>query len=226
VPGGVAVGDGQKQLGPGTLGGWLQDEHEHDAKYLLSCWHCIDGDPGGKKGKDVLHPARGTKIGVISESVDPFSCAAGQTTIDACLAKVEDPDRIADFILGIGEIRGPQQVTSTYLKVRKFGVATHLTTGRVVQLRANLALQVPPGNNVKLYEKQMLIYPDAMATPFASPGDSGSLVVTDDATVTNCSKVVGLLVGGSTIPPNYIATPILDVLNKLRPGSLRFLTYP
>ena len=80
-------------------------------------------------------------------------------------------------------------------------------------------LNLPSVGRGVLYEKQLLIYPDAMQTQFADSGDSGALILTDD------NNVVGLLIGGDHLPPNYIATPILDVLNSLRPGSLTFLTY-
>jgi hypothetical protein len=202
------------------LGGWVVDEN--DNLYLLSCWHCIDGDPGGKTGKDVLQPPSGNRIATITASIDPTTCPPGTVTVDACLAKIDDLQRVGDFVLQIGEIRGWQKVRTTYLKVRKFGVMTHLTAGGIVHLGANMTLQVPSGQNI-MYEKQLLIQPDPTVGPFATDGDSGSLVITDD------HQVVGLLVGGEDAPPNYIATPIPDVLNSLwalNKGSLKFLSYP
>ena len=134
-------------------------------------------------------------------------------------------DRVGDFILRIGEIRGVKQITNTFVKVRKFGVTSHLTTGGVVHLSSSLIrLWAPIVNQHIDYEQQLLIQPDPTSGPFVDNGDSGSLIVDDD------NYVVGLVVGGTTSPPLIaLATPIVDVLNALwesNTGSLKFLEYP
>jgi hypothetical protein len=204
------------------LGGWVVDEN--DTPYLMSCWHCCDGVAGGGIGKDVLQPPRGFSIAKIEASIDPRTCRTGTVTIDATLAKIDDMARVGDFILRIGEIRGVRQINQTYVKVRKFGVTTHLTTGGVVHLSSTLTrLWAPVVNQHINYEKQLLIQPDPTSGPFVSNGDSGSVVVDVD------NYAVGLVVGGTTSPPVMaLATPIVDVLNALwgsRKGNIKFIEY-
>lgn len=222
IPGGVAIGDAAF-VNHGTLGGWLTDES--GTPYLLSCWHCIDGTPGGGIGRDVHQPPRGNRIAQVAASIDPTT-RFGPTTIDACIAKLDDPQRVGDFILRLGEMRRPQRVRKTYLQVCKSGALTHRTVGTIIQISAKIPFYVPPlGYNV-FYENQLLIQPHHPVGPFASPGDSGSLVLMNEPVDEN--RVVGLLVGGDDAPPIYIATPILDVVAAFASSSraLRFIEYP
>jgi hypothetical protein len=229
IPGGAAI-SGATFVNHGTLGGWLTDETKGNF-YLLSCWHCIDGTPSGGKGKDVYQPGRGNPIAQITASIDPTTPFGG-TTIDACIAKLDDPQRMGEFILRLGEIRRPQKVWKTYQQVCKSGASTHRTVGTIVQIGGKIDFYVPPLGRDVLYENQLLIQPYHPVGPFASPGDSGSLVVMNESGDEN--RVVGLLVGGDDAPPNYFATPILDVVaalqshasafNALR--SLSFIEYP
>jgi hypothetical protein len=103
VPGGAALGSATRKTS-GTLGGWLIDESKKF--YLLSCWNCIDGVPGGRRGNYVLQPLGGRNIAVIAASIDPATCAPSTTTLDACIAEVMDQQSIGDFVLQIGEIQG------------------------------------------------------------------------------------------------------------------------
>jgi hypothetical protein len=222
MPGGVEISDSTGGA-QGTLGGWVVDEN--DTPYLLSCWHCSDGVTNGGIGKDVLQPPGGSSIAKIEASIDPRNCPAGTVTIDATLAKIDDMARVGDFILRVGEIRGVKQINQTYVKARKFGVTTHLTTGGIVHLSSTLTrLWAPIVGQYINYEKQLLIQPDPTSGPFVSNGDSGSVVVDAD------NYAIGLVVGGTTTPPIMaLATPIVDVLNALwgsRTGVLKFLGYP
>jgi hypothetical protein len=215
IPGGASI-SANARGGGGTLGGWLTDEDGN--YYLLSCWHCIDGITGGGIGKEVYH--QGEKIATIELSSDPRSSSS--PTIDATLAKVDSLSRIGDFILHIGEIRGIKRIKQTYIKVKKFGVISHLTKGGIIHLRADMTLHAHSIGQDIFYEKQLLIQPDPTVGPFASDGDSGSLVLTED------NYGIGLLIGGEDVPPQYIATPIIDVLDTLssHKGGFAFLVYP
>jgi hypothetical protein len=221
MPGGIHISD-SKGTAEGTLGGWVADEN--DTPYLLSCWHCCDGVPSGGIGNDVLQPPGGNSIAKIEVSIDPRTCPTGTVTIDAILAKIDDTARAGDFILRIGEIRGTRQINQTYVKVRKSGVTTHLTTGGVVHLSSTLTrLWAPLLNQFINYEKQLMIQPEPITGPFVDNGDSGSVLVDAD------NYAVGLVVGGTNSPPYMaLATPIVDVINAIwssRTGNLQFLGY-
>lgn len=219
IPGGVAIGDAGNT---GTLGGWLVDEN--DDFYLLSCWHCIDGYPGGTIGKDVCHPPNGSRIAQTAISIGPTS-GSTSTRVDVCLAKIDDPNRVGDFILRIGEIRSPQKVRKTFLEVCKSGAITHRSIGTIVQIGANFQLPVPSLGKDICYKNQLLIQP-VRPIPFASDGDSGSLVLINEPPLDN--HVVGLLVGGEDAPPIYVATPIMEVMDALGRNygpSVTFIEY-
>ncbi len=199
VPGAAAIsGDGGRSVG--TLGAWVTDGTN---VFLLTCDHCL-------ASVEIWHPPHGAAISDGRVCVRIMGSAGpGKVTIDACLLS-GIPSRAGDFILQIGEVQGTHRLRDTYVKLRKSGAVTHLTHGRAVQLSANVHLDVPSGpkaGQTFFYERQIIIQPSS--GPFAAEGDSGALVMKGN-------HAVGLLVGGTDLPPTYVATPIDPVLDALR----------
>jgi hypothetical protein len=185
--------------------------------YLLTCGHCIatSHEPSPDIGP-VLHHGK-----PIANIVSLLWKDHKQWTIDAAIARSEGPDRVGDFLLSTGEVRGTRKVRNTYHFVKKSGAVTHHTTGGILSLSANLPVLGPSGR--VFYRRQLGIHTEPSVGPFASDGDSGSLVLDKD------NYVVGLLVAGDPTTPYYIATPIDRVLEAVKEAlnvPLRFITYP
>jgi hypothetical protein len=120
--------------------------------------------------------------------------------VDAAVARPEVGVEFLDEILEIGVIGG---VTPAKLgmRVRKSGRTSGFTTGQVTILDATV--DVTYGDNVARFEGQII------TTGMSAPGDSGSLLVADDALL-----AVGLLFAGSEQVTIY--NPIQTVLDSLQ----------
>jgi hypothetical protein len=83
----------------------------------------------------------------------------------------------------------------------------------IAGLSANVTVNYSDGIKPKLarFVNQILVTGDVDTPTFGGPGDSGSLIVTDDI----CPQAVGLLFAGSADQSTTIANPIDKVLSKL-----------
>lgn len=104
--------------------------------------------------------------------------------VDAALARPHSPDLISPAIPDIGPVEGIAE-PRLHMKVRKSGRTTGLTTGQILYLDATITVKAS-ANQSALFEDQIV------CSPMSLPGDSGSLVLTED------NKAVGLLFAGST----------------------------
>jgi hypothetical protein len=228
IPAGVGIGNATVTT-EGTLGAWLTDGSED---YLLSCWHVVKS--GTSSSADVVQPSQryvGHCIARISVEAAPDMTGQTPSKVDAALAKREPNVVPGHFMLSLGEVTGIQPVTSIRMipyPVKKSGLSSHITLGKVEDLKATMKLSVP-GTAVQVtYEDQIAITADTSGL-FSSFGDSGALVVNQE------NKAVGLLVGGGWPVPMVkvhvtIATPIERVLRELRQkgglAKLDFYMYP
>jgi hypothetical protein len=98
------------------------------------------------------------------------------------------------------------------MAVQKMGRTTCLTTGAIIAVDTNLAVNYSETRKKKLakFTNQILIGGSKKTPLFSAPGDSGSLIVTDD----NCPRAVALLFAGSS-GGFTIANPINTVLSAL-----------
>jgi hypothetical protein len=119
--------------------------------------------------------------------------------VDAAVARPVDEGALREDVLEIGVIGG---VSSARLGmgVRKFGRTTGLTTGTVQVMDATVTVMY--GSLEARFEGQLV------TTAMSEPGDSGSLVVADDALL-----AVGLLFAGSD--QATILNPMQAVLDTL-----------
>ena len=126
--------------------------------------------------------------------------AVAQTNlVDAALARAA----VGDLRMDILEIGVPEGVSEAALgmQVRKSGRTTELTTGQIMVLDSTVKVQYSAGR-VAVFDNQIL------TSAMSQGGDSGSLLVTSDATL-----AVGLLFAGSDTVT--IHSPIQMVLDQL-----------
>jgi len=146
-----------------------------------------------------------------SDAVAKFSRAVkinfggGTNTVDAAIAEVI-PSDVSSDIMNIGAIASTTIAASPGLPVKKQGTTTCLTTGTISAVGAHGKIKYG-GGKVANFVNQIIIN----VQDFGGPGDSGSLIVTQDT----CPQAVGLLFAGSVDQSQTIANPISSVLNKL-----------
>ncbi|HOV79126.1 MAG TPA: hypothetical protein PK728_03400 [Bacillota bacterium] len=122
-----------------------------------------------------------------------------ENTVDCALAKLDSSDVVRPTILEIGDVTGVSEVKPGQ-KVLKSGRTTGVTSGVVKSTSTTL--------QVEMKEDEKVWFSDQVVADLASqPGDSGSLVVSEDL------KVVGLLFAGSD--KLTVFNRITNVIEKL-----------
>ncbi len=102
--------------------------------------------------------------------------------VDAAVARPVSPDVVAGDILELGRVTGVAN-PAPGMKVQKSGRTTGLTTGTIRVVDATVRVFL--GDGFAWFDQQVV------TTPMAAPGDSGSLVVTENL------QAAGLLAAGS-----------------------------
>jgi hypothetical protein len=199
----------------GTLGSMVQDSSS--VQYILSNNHVLADINKAKPGQQIVQPGLTDTFPVCqkvpSDAVATFSrtvkikFGSAKNTIDAAIAAV-DPNDVSSDILNIGPIASTVVTAAPGLAVQKMGSTTCLTTGTITAVAVNGTVNYGGGKKAK-FINQIQIDGD-----FSAPGDSGSLIVTQDT----CPQAVGLLFAGGTLKdgtPVTIANPISAVLSGL-----------
>lgn len=110
----------------------------------------------------------------------------GDNPVDAAVAAVAEPDHVTGEIMGLGEVRGVADAEPG-MKVVKSGRTSGISRGEVRVLGATV--------RVGLGEVGTAVFTDQIVTTaMAEPGDSGSLLLRDEA-----MEAVGLLSAGSAM---------------------------
>lgn len=197
--------------GAGTLGCFLKHRTDPNKVYALTVYHAVVvlDDKGVVQKTPVLNT---TKVGQPSAVSSPTKCSDDMigvfgggnrdTLRDAAVVTLDPGQQWLAEIIGIGPVKGRHVLTpadaaqTPPYQLRKRGERTLLTGGTIEALvattrvdgiiRANTTL-VKPNPSLDLQAGQELF--------FGAEGDSGSVVVNDNA------EVVGLLFGRSTPPP-------------------------
>jgi hypothetical protein len=116
----------------------------------------------------------------------------GKNTIDAAIAAVM-PGNVNAEILNIGGIASAVATPRLGLTVQKMGRTTCLTEGRIKAVSVNVDVSYSAlGGGVAKFVDQIEIA--GIDQTFASAGDSGSLIVTQDS----CPRAVALLFAGTS----------------------------
>jgi hypothetical protein len=194
----------------GTLGALITDGSN---QYILSNNHVLARSDQAVAGEDVSQPGlidNGCRIATV---VADFSGAAplGPSNVDAAVAQLRAGQMDSSgFIEDIGVPGSSIVAPSVGLSVAKSGRTTGFTTGSITSINTsvNVGYQMGCNSGKKFtvsYTNQIVISPGT----FSAGGDSGSLIVTNNAS----HNPVGLLFAGSSSAT--IANPIGLVLTRL-----------
>lgn len=207
----------------GTIGALIRRRND-DNLYILSNNHVIGGCNHAPRNTIIMSPAPSdARIGIAPREIGRlefiFPLTSGcpdfvePCAMDAALAKVTNPDIITswqgDFIDGYDT---PSRILppKTGMLVKKFGRTTGLTRGVITTCAAGHMplLYHADGFNALVYFSNFWFIQNYGNDLFAHPGDSGSLVVTNDA-----QAAVGLLF--SVAKQGACMLPLIPVLTAL-----------
>jgi len=193
----------------GTLGSLVTDG---TTQYILSNNHVLARADQAVVGEDVSQPGLIDSNCAVATVVADFSGAAALgSNVDAAVAQLRvgqmDP---TGFIEDIGVPSSTVVGPSVALGVAKSGRTTGFTTGTISSINTSVSVQYQKSCNAGKkftvsYTNQVVIN----SSTFSAGGDSGSLIVTNNAS----HNPVALLFAGSS--STTIGNPIGEVLTKL-----------
>jgi hypothetical protein len=193
----------------GTLGSLVTDG---TTQYILSNNHVLARADQAVVGEDVSQPGLIDSNCAISTVVADFSGAAALgSNVDAAVAQLRAGQMDSTgFIEDIGVPSSTVVGPSVGLGVAKSGRTTGFTTGTISSINTSVSVQYQKSCNAGKkftvsYTNQVVIN----STTFSAGGDSGSLIVTNNAS----HNPVALLFAGSS--STTIGNPIGEVLTKL-----------
>jgi len=198
----------------GTLGA-LVTKGGTSTQYILSNNHVLGRVGKAGFGEDVSQPGLIDNNCRVFQTVADFSEAPALGGVDAAIAVVQaNAVNLSGAILDVGAISNTPGTPTLNLAVMKSGRTTGLTTGSISAFAdINVQYQSGCGNGKKFtvsYKNQIVIN----GSGFSAGGDSGSLVVSNDAN--SCKQPIGLLFAGSST--STIANPIADVIKAFSPN--------
>jgi hypothetical protein len=212
VPIGVSIGN-ENECAAGTLGARVT---KGGNVYILSNNHVLARQNAGSPGEDILQPGRfdtspqcsipaNSSIGTLSQFVQ-INFSGGNNTVDAAIASTTTGNvGNATFSGGYGVPNSTTRTAALNMAVLKCGRTTGCTHGTVASINATVNVQYEGGT--AKFVNQVVVTGKRGA--FSKAGDSGSLIVTDDA---NANPVALLFAGGQT---STIGNPIGAVLSAL-----------
>jgi hypothetical protein len=214
VPLGVSIGniDDPIYCSAGTLGARVL---KGGNVYILSNNHVLARENEGSTGERIMQPGNfdttgcdspdSLVIGHLSQFI-PINFG-GNNTVDAALASTTTSDvGKATFTGGYGTPNSTTKAATVGMAVQKCGRTTGCTHGSVSAVGATISVQYETG--VATFTNQVVVS-GAKHSAFSDSGDSGSLIVTDDA---NANPVALLFAGNRQ---TTIGNPIGAVLSAL-----------
>jgi len=211
VPIGVSTGN-EGECSAGTIGARVKNGN--GVLYALSNNHVYALENRAAIESRVLQPGRydtsclfdaDNVIGTLSSYV-PINFSGGLNRVDAAIART-DAGLLGKSTPanGYGSPNSATAAATVGLSVQKYGRTTALTKGRVSGINATIIVGYGSGNAT--FVNQIVVY---SGKPFIKAGDSGSLLVTNNAN----ANPVGLLFAGSSSGQYAIANPIESVLSS------------
>jgi hypothetical protein len=197
VPIGVSIGN-RGECSAGTLGARVVG---HGKTYLLSNNHVLALENDALIGSDILQPGRydtncsSSDADVIADLSDfqPINFNGGNNTVDVAIAEIRSGAvGTATIAKGYGEPNSTTVAASLNQAVQKCGRTTGCNKGTVTGVSVTFNIQYSSG--VARFVNQVVI--SGKRGPFSRAGDSGSLIVTDNAAA---NPVALLFAGSSTI---------------------------
>ena len=193
----------------GTLGSLITDG---STQYILSNNHVLARGDQAVSGEDISQPGLIDANCRVSTVVADFTGAAPLgSNVDAAVAQLRTGQMDSTgFIEDVGVPSSTVVNPSVGLGVAKSGRTTGFTTGTVGSINTSVNVQYQMGCNqgkkfTVSYTNQVVIN----SSTFSAGGDSGSLIVTNNAS----HNPVALLYAGSS--STTIGNPIGEVLTKL-----------
>lgn len=213
VPMGASVGNDAECL-PGTVGAFV--EKRDGRRYILCANHVFARLNEAALGEPIVQPSRVDGSAECAPLGATFRVARladfeplvfgnqGENRMDAAIAEL-DPG--IDFVAatladGYGAPRTRPIDAEPDMKVQKYGRTTGLTEARIKALDVTVKITFPSGK--VRYVGQLMT-----SRGFGGFGDSGALVVTQDA----ADRPVGIVIGGSN-NGSAIVTPIAPILER------------
>ena len=204
----------------GTLGARVTDGTN---AYVLSNNHVLGRSGAATVGDDVSQPGLIDNNCQVSTVVADFTGAAplGSSNVDAAVAQLRSGTMDSTgFIEDIGSPSATTVNPTVGMSVAKSGRTTGFTTGSVSSVNTSVSVQYQQGCNqgkkfTVTYTGQVVIN----SSTFSAGGDSGSLIVTNNAS----HNPVALLFAGSST--TTIANPINEVLTKLNAALGRTFSF-
>ena len=197
----------------GTLGSLVEDSA---GQYILSNNHILARTNKARPGEPIVQPGLVDNncmrqpsdiVATLSRAVKVSFNRRRPNTIDAAIAAV-NPGDVDSQIRNIGSISSTTLAPSPGLSVQKMGRTTCLTTGSIQAVGVSAIVSYNDFNPRK--KRARFVNQIVTSSSFSSPGDSGSLIVTNES----CPRAVGLLFAGSS-DGTTIANPISNVLSGL-----------
>ena len=190
--GGISISRNSSPPEAGTLGYFVKDAD--GLWYVLSCQHVLGSEPD----MPIIQPGGLDNGSHPHDEVARVSRAINNDSIDAAIARIHS-NAISTMNglpspIGIGE-------ATEHMSIAKSGRTTKVTQGEVIDESFNFRM------DGKRYHDQIAIK-SKTGTPFAYPGDSGSLIM-DEKT----NQAVGLIFAGNASVA--VANPITAVLDAL-----------
>ena len=191
-------------------------------KYILSNNHVLGRSGTATVGDDVSQPGLIDNSCRVATIVGDFTAAAPLgSNVDAAVAQLRTGQMDSTgFIEDIGVPGSTITNPSVGLSVAKSGRTTGFTTGTVSSVNTSVSVQYQQGCNqgkkfTVSYTNQVVIN----SSTFSAGGDSGSLIVTNNAS----HNPVALLFAGSST--TTIANPINLVLTRLTAALGRTISF-
>jgi hypothetical protein len=211
VPNGVSVSN-NNECAAGTLGAAVIIGGQ---QYALSNNHVFARENAAAIGEPVVQPGRydnkpkcanhlaTDQLGTLADFQPIDFSPGGSNTIDAAVAVATTPLTCATPSGFYGSPSATPVVPSVGLAVEKVGRTSALTTGTITMINATVR-DIAYSTGAATFTGQIVT-----TQGFSRPGDSGSLVVTNDGT----ARPVGLLFAG-TNDGTTIVNPIGPVLQR------------
>lgn len=203
----------------GTLGYFCEgvDASGRSTAFILGCGHVLQGRGGYKTSDSVIQasPADGgTSADVVATFMRAVPLVSGpraSNRVEAGVAEILGPTPFVPEVLGVGRIIGKAE-PELGMRVIKVGRTTGRTTGVVTAVDFESTVSWSDDNPRTSYHFAYLIRieSDISSRPFALPGDSGALIVTEGE-----PKAVGLYFAGPVDGSYGLGSPIAAVEHAL-----------
>lgn len=185
---------------------------ESKSPKILSCWHVLAYDDKAKVGDEICQPLSSRKV------VAQLTNKVRGNSIEVALAEILDPATAAPGIqmydgnvIPFTKFADEQSIKSlidAHGHVRKSGVTSHLTSGKIVAGDVKAPIGYPDTPMGWEIFGQIVIESDTPGSLFSKKMDSGAPIINDS------NEIIGILIGGDD--KYSYATPINFIQNQMK----------